>query len=103
MIVTMTLDPQRTEDVVRHFYDDVIPWAQRQPGFRSGHWLSAPALTRGIGIVFFDTVESANAAAVGPRGQQHDERRAWNTDTVEVFLEVAHARSTSRVPEHDKD
>ncbi|HEY3922976.1 MAG TPA: hypothetical protein VGL75_00270 [Acidothermaceae bacterium] len=89
MLVTMTLDPARSDEVERHFRDDVAPWATRQPGFVSGQWLSGGV--QGFGIVVFDSQEHADAAAVGPRSAPSVEGRAWNTDSVVVFDQVAKA------------
>jgi hypothetical protein len=89
MLVTMTLDPARSDEVERHFREDVAPWATRQPGFVSGQWLSCGA--QGFGIVVFDSQEHADAAAVGPRSAPIVEGRAWNTDSVVVFDQVAKA------------
>jgi hypothetical protein len=91
MIVNMTLDPNRADDVAGHFRRDVAPWATRQPGFVSGQWLRGADGRSGLGVVVFDTETSANAAAQGPRGYTHDEARAWNVDGVDVFEQVEHA------------
>lgn len=93
LIVTMTLDPARSPDVARHFTDDVVPWAAHQDGFVSGQWLRSPDGSHGIGIVTFDSVDHATAAAAGPRSQPRDDGRAWNTGTVDVFHVVASANS----------
>jgi hypothetical protein len=91
MVVTMTLDVARSDEVDRHFREDVAPWATRQPGFLSGQWLRLPGGARGFGIVVFDSQEHADAAAIGPRSAPSVEGRAWNTDGVEVFDQVADA------------
>jgi hypothetical protein len=39
----------------------------------------------------FDSQEHADAAAAGPRQAPRVEGRAWNTDSVEVFEQVADA------------
>jgi hypothetical protein len=91
MVVTMTLDAARSDEVDRHFREDVAPWASRQAGFVSGQWLRLPGGVQGFGIVVFDSQEHADAAAQGPRQAPRIEGRAWNTDRVEVFDQVADA------------
>jgi hypothetical protein len=91
MVVTMTLDAARSDEVDRHFREDVAPWAARQPGFLSGQWLRLPGGAKGFGIVVFDSQEHADAAAAGPRSAPRVEGRAWNTDSVEVFDQAASA------------
>jgi hypothetical protein len=91
MVGTMTLDVARSDEVDRHFREDVAPWATRQPGFLSGQWLRLPDGAQGFGIVVFDSKEHADAAAIGPRSAPRVEGRAWNTDSVEVFDQVTDA------------
>ena len=91
LVVKMTTDPARSEDVSRHLRDDVTAWAKRQPGFVSGEWLLNDTQDSGLGLVVFDSVEAASKAAVGPRSGGHDNRRAWNVDSVTVYEHVASA------------
>jgi hypothetical protein len=91
MLVSMTLDPARSDDVDRHFREDVAPWATRQPGFVTGQWLRLSGGAQGFGIVVFDSQEHADAAAVGPRSAPRVDGRAWNTDSVVVFDQVISA------------
>jgi hypothetical protein len=91
MVVTMTLDAARSDEVDRHFREDVAPWASRQPGFVSGQWLRLSGGVQGFGIVVFDSQEHADAAAIGPRSAPSVEGRAWNTDSVVVFDQVVRA------------
>jgi hypothetical protein len=91
LVVTMTTDPARSEDVSRHLREDVTAWAQRQPGFVSGEWLLNDTQDSGLGLVIFDSAEAASKAAVGPRSGGQDNQRAWNVDTVTVYEQVASA------------
>jgi hypothetical protein len=88
MVVQMTIDPSRGDEVDRHFRDDVRPWAERQPGFVSGQWIRLSDSDRGMGLVVFDTEALAHDAAKGPRMAPHVEGRAWNTDSVDVYTVV---------------
>ncbi len=94
MIVTMSVDPARVSDVLRHFEDDVLPWAKAQQGFVSGQWLCAPGDARAMGVIVFESAAAAETAAQGPRSygaNERDETRAWNIEDVSIFEQVAHA------------
>lgn len=89
LVVKMTTDPARSEEVSRHLREDVTAWAKRQPGFVSGEWLLSDSQETGLGILSFDSAEAASHAAVGPRSYRNDGQRAWNIDSVTVFAQVA--------------
>lgn len=67
MIVTMALDPTRTDEVDRHFRNDVAGWARTRPGFVDGRFLRSEDGARGMGVVTFASAQEAAAAAAGPR------------------------------------
>jgi hypothetical protein len=91
LVVKMTTDPTRREDVSRHLREDVTAWAKRQPGFVSGEWLLSDTQDTGLGLVSFHSAEAAIQAAVGPQTGGHDDQRAWNIDSVTVYEHVASA------------
>lgn len=91
LIVRMSLDPACGAEVLRHFEQDVVPWAKRQPGFVSGQWLRTADGEQGMGVLVFESAEAANAAAEGPRRYVRDEARPWNIESVTVFEQVARA------------
>ena len=91
LVVEMTTDPARSEEVSRHLREDVTAWAKRQPGFVSGEWLLSDTQETGLGLVSFDSAEAARHAAFGPRSGGHDDQRAWNIDSVTVYGPVASA------------
>jgi hypothetical protein len=91
MVVQMTIDPTRGDEVDRHFREDVRPWAERQPGFLSGQWIRLLDGDRGFGLVTFETEALARAAAEGPSRAPRVDGRAWNTDSVYVYAVVAQA------------
>ena len=88
MVVQMTIDPHRTDEVDRHFRDDVQPWASKQPGFVSGQWLRLGDGDRGLGLVVFESEALAREAAKGPSMAPRVDGRAWNTDSVSVYTQV---------------
>ena len=89
VIVTMTLDPTRIDDVDRHFRDDVAVWARTRPGFVDGRFLRNEDGTRGMGVVTFESRAQAAAAAVGPRSAPPGP--AWSIESVELFDQVEQA------------
>lgn len=91
VMVRMSTDPARREDVVRHLRDDVVGWVKSRPGFVSGQWLLSADGGAGGGVIVFDSADAAEQAAEGPRRYTRDEARAWNVDSVEVYEQVAAA------------
>lgn len=91
LVVQMSTDPSRPEEVARHVREDVAEWAKRQPGFVSGRWLCSPDGRTGLGLVVFDSEDAANSAARGPRSHGRDDDRAWNVADVTVYRELATA------------
>lgn len=88
LVVRMTLDPARLDDVDRHLEQDVAPWARRQAGFRTGRWLRSADGKQGMGVMVFESEQAARAAAEGPRHHAPVDGRAWNIDEVELFDQV---------------
>jgi hypothetical protein len=91
LVVQMSLDPSRVQEVETHFREDIVSWARRQPGFVRGQWLRTPDGRSGLGVVAFASREAANAAARGPRNYRQDEARAWNIESVTVLEQIASA------------
>jgi hypothetical protein len=91
LVVQMSTDPSRAEEVGRHFREDVAGWARRQPGFVTGQWLASPDGRTGIGVVVFDSENAAGRAAKGPRSYPRDDDRAWNIEDVTVYEQLASA------------
>jgi len=91
LVVQMSTDPARPEEVARHFYEDVVRWVRQQPGFVSGQWLRSADRSEGLGVVVFASEDAATAAAQGPRNYARDDERAWNLDRVTVYEQVTSA------------
>jgi hypothetical protein len=91
LVVQMSTDPTRADEVEIHFRQDVIPWARRQAGFVSGQWLRAKDRRSGLGLVVFESSAAASAAASGPGYYGRDDTRAWNIESVTVQELVASA------------
>lgn len=91
LVVEMSTDPSRAQEVARHLREDVTGWAARQPGFVTGRWLASPDGRTGIGVVVFESEDAADRAAKGPRSHPHDDDRAWNVVDVTVYEQLASA------------
>jgi hypothetical protein len=91
MLVTMSFDPTRADQVEQHLRAEVVTWAAKQPGFVSGRWLRSEDGTKEFGIVEFDSTAAGNAAALGPSRTVHDTTRAWNIDAVNVLGQLTEA------------
>ena len=91
LLVELSTDPSRTDEVARHFREDVAGWAKRQPGFVTGQWLGSTDGRAGVGVVVFDSEDAATTAAHGPRNYARDEDRAWNVEKVTVYEQLAAA------------
>jgi hypothetical protein len=91
MVVHMSIDPSRSDLVVRHLRDDIVGWARQQPGFLSGQWLLGPGRHQGLGVVVFTSEAAAAAAARCPRGFPRDQDRAWNVEDVTIYEQITSA------------
>ena len=91
MVVQMSTDPARPEQVARHLREDVVGWARQQPGFVSGQWLRGADGRGGMGVVVFASEDAATSAARGPRNYPRDDNRAWNIESVTVYEQLTSA------------
>jgi hypothetical protein len=91
MVVQMSTDSSRPEEVARHLREDVVGWARQQPGFVSGQWLRGADRRGGIGVLVFASEDAATSAARGPRNYPRDENRAWNIESVTIYEQLTSA------------
>lgn len=91
MMVRMSIDPVRAEEVARHLREDVVAWARQQPGFVNGQWLRSPDGSEGIGVIVFASPDAATSAARGPSSYPRDDSRAWNVENVTVYEQLTSA------------
>jgi antibiotic biosynthesis monooxygenase (ABM) superfamily enzyme len=94
MVVRMATDPDRSDEVLRHFSDDAKRRVSSRPGYIGGRWLLAEDRRHAVGVIRFDSAEAAQAAAIaGPRRAMADQAehagKAWNVVGVNVFEQVA--------------
>jgi len=91
MVVQMSIDPSRVDEVARHLREDIVAWARRQPGFVTGQWLRSADGSAGMGVVVFASEAAATSATQGPRGLPRDDGRAWNIESVTVYEQLTSA------------
>jgi len=91
MIVQMSTDPSRAEEVARHLHDDVVEWAKQQSGFVSGQWVLSADRSEAMGVVVFASEDAANTAAQGPRRNRREDSRAWSVESVTVYEQLTSA------------
>jgi hypothetical protein len=91
MVVQMSIDPSRADEVARHLREDIVGWARQRPGFVSGQWLLGADRSEGMGIVVFASEDAATGAAQGPRNFPRDDKRAWNVESVTVYEQLTSA------------
>jgi antibiotic biosynthesis monooxygenase len=91
MVVQMSTDPSRPEEVARHLREFVVGWARQQPGFVSGQWLRGAGRRAGLGVVVFASEDAATSAAQGPRNSPRDDNRAWNIESLTVYEQLTSA------------
>jgi hypothetical protein len=91
MVVQMSTDASRVEQVARHLREDVVEFAKQQPGFVSGQWLHSADGSKAMGVVVFASEEAATSATQGPRNLPRDDERAWNIESVTVYERLTSA------------
>ncbi|MDP3893314.1 hypothetical protein, partial [Nocardioides sp.] len=89
LMLTMTLDPARSEEVLRHIRVDVIPWVRRLPGFGGARWIRSLDGSYCLVLVDFAEQEQAESVAQLARAQRDNPARSWNFDRIEVAEELA--------------
>lgn len=88
LLVSLGLDPDRTEEVVRLLRVEVAPWMRRQPGFASSHWFLSEDRTRCTITVEFDDEPRARAVADATLALPSHPARSWHVERVEVASDL---------------
>ncbi|HYG92604.1 MAG TPA: antibiotic biosynthesis monooxygenase [Nocardioides sp.] len=84
LLVSLTLDPERTDEVVRLLRGEMAPWMRRQPGFVSSHWYLAGDGGHCTITVEFDSEPAAEEVARATLALPGSRHRSWNVERVEV-------------------
>ena len=86
--VVVRVSIQDFEAAKKGLKENVIPAVTQAPGFVAGYWTRSEDGSNGIGMVLFDSQESANAASGPIRAGATD---GVTVDDVEVREVVEHA------------
>lgn len=84
LVVSLTLDPARTDEVVRLLRQEMAPWMRRQHGFVSSHWFLADDGAHCTITVDFDDLPAARAVAEATLALPSPPARSWHVERVEV-------------------
>ena len=76
--------PDRVDTAIKVIQDQIIPAAQKLPGFMGGYWLADRATGDGLGFTFFDTKEALEASRAAVDQIRTDAAREIGADVVSV-------------------
>jgi heme-degrading monooxygenase HmoA len=62
-VTTIQVPPQRVDEVVSDYHDEVLPMARRLPGFSGAHFLVERASGKVLAVSLWSTAEALQAAA----------------------------------------
>ena len=88
MLVSVTVDPTRADEVVRLLRGEMAPWMRQQPGFVSSHWFLSDGLDRCTIIVDFEAPDDARAVADATLALPSHPARSWNVERVDVATDL---------------
>lgn len=89
-VTTLQGDPNKVEDGIRFFRDQVVPVARQQPGFKGARLLIDRRSGKAQAVTLWDSAETAQAAesAMNQQRAQGAQTLGATAPTTEVF-EVA--------------
>jgi hypothetical protein len=86
VVVRVTI--QDFETARKGLQENVVPAVSQAPGFVAGYWTRSQDGSNGMGVILFDSQESADAASGPIRAGATD---GVTVDSIEVREVVAHA------------
>jgi hypothetical protein len=88
LLISLDLDPGRSEEVVRLLRTEMAPWMRHQPGFVSSHWLLADDHRHCTVTVEFDDDGHARDVAAATLALPDNPARSWHVGRVEVVADL---------------
>ena len=88
LLISLDLDPQRADEVVRLLRVEVAPWMRQRPGFVSSHWLLADDRRHCTITVEFETEPQAGDVARATLALPSNPARSWNVGRVEIVADL---------------
>lgn len=83
LLISLALDPDRSQEVIRYLRTDLARWIRRLPGFESSHWLLSEDRAHCTVTLTFDDRGPADQVAEALLATDPNPARAWNVDRVE--------------------
>jgi hypothetical protein len=84
LLISLELDPTRSDEVVRLLRDEMAPWMRRQAGYVTSHWLLADDHEHCTITVEFEDRPQADGVAEATLALASNTARSWNVGRVEI-------------------
>ena len=91
LLISLDLDPDRADEVVRLLRSEMAPWMRQQPGFVSSHWFLADDRQHCTITVDFESESEAAAVARATLALPTNAARSWNVGRVETVADLGFA------------
>lgn len=88
LLISLDLDPDRADDVVRLLRTEMAPWMRHQRGFLSSRWFLADDRRHCTITVEFDDDRSAKDVAEATLALPDHAARSWHVGRVEVVNDL---------------
>jgi len=88
LLISLDLDPERADEVVRLLRVEMAPWMRQQPGFVSSHWFLAADRRHCTITVEFETVAEAAEVGRATLALPSNPARSWNVGRVEAVADL---------------
>jgi hypothetical protein len=88
LLISLDLDPQRADEVVRLLRSEMAPWMRQQPGFVSSHWFLADDRNHCTVTVEFESEAAAGDVARATLALPSNPARSWNVARVDSVSDL---------------
>lgn len=88
LLISLDLDPERADEVVRLLRVEMAPWMRQQPGFVSSHWFLADDRRHCTITVEFETEAEATEVGRATLALPSNPARSWNVGRVEAVADL---------------
>ncbi|WP_435771831.1 hypothetical protein [Nocardioides sp. SYSU DS0651] len=88
LLLTLALDPERTEDVVERLRTELAPWLRRRPGFVTSRWLLADQQDRCTVVVEVGCGADLDHLLAAVRATHTNPARSWHCERVEAVQDL---------------
>lgn len=88
LLISLDLDPERADEVIRLLRIEMAPWMRQQQGFVSSHWFLAEDRQHCTITVEFETEPEAAEVARATLALPSNPARSWNVGRVETVADL---------------